>query len=73
MDSLYQLKPGQKATIESYQDFDLASRLMSMGVMPGLEVEFIRQSLSGAACIVKINALTLALRKVEAQKIQVKR
>lgn len=72
MDSLYQLQPGQKALIQAYHDFGLASRLMSMGVMPGLEVEFIRKSLTGAACIVKINELTLALRKSEAQQIQVK-
>jgi Fe2+ transport system protein FeoA len=69
MRNLHQLKPGESAIIEDFSDKLMASRLMSMGVIPGAEITLIRHSYSKASCIVQLQALTLALRKSEASGI----
>jgi ferrous iron transport protein A len=69
MRHLHQLASGETAIIQEFADLGLASRLISMGVLPGQEIKMVRHSFTGASCIVQLKALTLALRQSEAAGI----
>lgn len=49
----------------------LATKLMSMGILPGTKIKLVRTAPFGGACYVKANHHTLALRKTEAATIEI--
>jgi len=69
MRTLGELKSGESAVVASFRDNMLASRLMSMGVIPGTQVQIVRKSLTGATYFLQFSQLALAVRKEEAALI----
>jgi Fe2+ transport system protein FeoA len=61
---------GQKVVLKGYTDNRVASRLMSMGLLPGISLVLIRKSLLGSTYYIKAGQQFLALRKSEACSIQ---
>lgn len=66
---IYPLGKGKKGMIIGFSDDYIAKKLMSMGIIPGTSIEYIRQAPFGGTCYVKADNLTLALRKDEAAGI----
>lgn len=60
------VKKGVKGVVRGFKDDFLAQKLMSMGILPGTKIEFVRVAPLGGACYVKADNLILALRKTEA-------
>ena len=69
MMTLDQAKIGTSAKVVSFVESKIASRLMSMGIVPGISVSIIRKSLMGSTYFLQFPQLTLALRKEEAAQI----
>jgi ferrous iron transport protein A len=69
---LSDLKPGQKAIIESITDFEASLKLMEMGCIPGEMVELSRKAPLGDPIAITISGYQLSLRKSEAATIKVK-
>lgn len=69
MTTLDQIKPGKTAKIISYNNLLIASRLMSMGIIPGIDVIILRKTLAGSTYLLQFPQLTLALRKDEVEQI----
>lgn len=69
---LNQLKPGSSGIISSFTDSSLAARLMSMGLMPGSKVSYIRKAPFGNGLYIQFDNHFIALRKQEAACIQLK-
>lgn len=72
MRTLESLSPGETAIVKDIQHEQMASRLISMGLIPGVEIQLVRKSFSGATAIFRIREMLLALRKTEAQQIILK-
>jgi ferrous iron transport protein A len=68
---LTDLKMGQKATIVSIDDAIFSNRLLEMGCLPGEELEVIHFAPYGDPIAIKILGYSLALRKSEAETIEV--
>jgi ferrous iron transport protein A len=68
---LTDLKMGQKATIVSIDDAIFSNRLLEMGCLPGEELEVIHCAPYGDPIAIKILGYSLALRKSEAETIEV--
>ncbi|WAC41387.1 FeoA family protein [Pedobacter sp. SL55] len=66
---LSQLDPGQKGTIISFTDSEMAVKLMEMGCLPGEEVEVERCAPLGCPIAIRIAGYQLCLRKAEAAVI----
>lgn len=64
--SLSNCKKGTTFHIVRFTNNQIAARLISMGLLPGSEVQIIRTSPFGGACYIKANGQYLALRKEEA-------
>jgi len=56
---------GHKYLIIGYRDDLSGSKLMTMGLIPGSEIEILRKSPFGKVYYVKANAFCIALRKKE--------
>lgn len=69
---LNQAKPGLKGEISHFSDQGMGSKLMSMGVLPGSKIEYIRRAPFGGGCYVKVDSVLLGLRKAEAASIVLK-
>lgn len=65
------LRMGERAMIVRFEDECIANKLISMGMMPGAELEMVRTAPFGGGFYVKIDGINLALRSNEAQKIVV--
>ena len=71
--TLKDLKPGQFGVVESIgQKRPIRSRLMDMGVTPGVKVEVIKVAPLGDPIEINIRGYELSLRKDEAQNIVLK-
>ena len=70
--SITNLKEGNTAIISHFEDEEAASRLMTMGVLPGSKVEVIRIAPFGGGYYLKIDGSGLVLRKSEAGCIMLK-
>jgi ferrous iron transport protein A len=68
---LTDLKMGQKATIVGIADVLFSNRLLEMGCLPGEELEVIHFAPYGDPIAIKILGYSLALRKSEAETIEV--
>lgn len=69
MATLENIPIGQPVRIASYKDLFIASRLMSMGIIPGTEVQIVRTTFSGSTYFLQFPHLSLALRKDEVEQI----
>lgn len=69
MATLNEIQIGQPARIASYKNLSIASRLMSMGIIPGTEVKIIRTTFGGSTYFLQFPQLSLAMRKDEVEQI----
>jgi len=67
--TLSQLSPGQKGTIISFTDAEMAVKLMEMGCLPGELVEVERYAPLGDPIAIRVAGYQLCLRKTEAAVI----
>ena len=69
---LSELKKGQKAIVKSIEgDKEMKQRFLSFGLTKGSEVELIDCSFGKSNLEIKVDNTLLALRKQEANKIEV--
>ena len=66
------LQEGAKGTVVNFTDDHVASKLMSMGMLPGSAIEVIRIAPLQGGLYLKVDGNGLALRMQEAAHIQVK-
>lgn len=63
---------GTAGKVSHFNDPNIGSKLMAMGVLPGSQVRVVRKSPFGGGCYVKVDNFFLALRKEEADSIVLK-
>lgn len=63
------LKEGQEGIIHEFTNDRMASKLLSMGVLPGKMMQLIRRVPFGGGLYVKIEGQNMALRLEEARNI----
>ncbi|MEH0008136.1 MAG: FeoA family protein [Flavobacteriales bacterium] len=65
------LKKGQCGTIKGFFAGDLPEKFYEMGLLPGIRVELYNDSWSKDPLYLKMEGCALAIRKAEADKIEV--
>lgn len=68
---LSEAKVGATVRIDSIDDSPMKQRLMTMGVIPGTKVEILQSAPLGDPIAVRLRAYNLALRKDDAELIEV--
>ncbi|MEL7220000.1 MAG: FeoA family protein [Bacteroidota bacterium] len=63
---------GEEGIIGGFTDAQLASKLLSMGVLPGSQIKLIRRAPFGGAVYVSVDEHCLALREVEFAAIAIR-
>jgi Fe2+ transport system protein FeoA len=71
MRNLSQLAIGESAMIVQVKDMQLGCKLITMGFVPGNSVYIVRKTPFGHALYIKSGTHSIALRKSEAQNIEV--
>lgn len=69
--TLKSAKLGEIVRIDSVGESSLKQRLLTMGLIPGTRVEILQSAPLGDPIAVRLRAYNLALRKDDAEKIQV--
>ena len=69
--TLKSAKLGEIVRIDSVGESSLKQRLLTMGLIPGTRVEILRSAPLGDPIAVRLRAYNLALRKDDAETIQV--
>ncbi len=69
--TLCELRLGQSGIISNIEDKILLQKLLSMGIMVGQTVQLVRKTMMGNAFYVRINREFIALRRSEAEKINI--
>lgn len=69
---LSQVVPGEIGVIFEFLDSGVATKLLSMGVLPGSKIEVRRFAPWGGGMIIKVDELVIAVRKDEAETIAIK-
>jgi len=64
--------PGEIGVIFEFLDSGVATKLLSMGVLPGSKIEVRRSAPWGGGMIIKVDELVIAVRKDEAETIAIK-
>jgi len=67
--SILDLHKGETGRIIDYLDKEIASRLLTLGLLPNTRIKYIRKSPFGGAHYVKFNGHSIALREEEASSI----
>lgn len=67
--SLSDLKVGERARIISFKSNFEASRLMTMGILPGEVVKVAQKTVLGTSLFIQSENLRFALRRKEAESI----
>lgn len=67
-----ELRTGEKSLIHQFSDPQIEAKLLAMGVLPGRPLELVRRSMLGHTLYIKVDGLLIALRKEEAQCVQLK-
>lgn len=67
--SVKELRRGVKGQLIGFTDDQIAKQLMSMGIIPGSKISFVRQAPFGGGCYIKADGLMIALRSEEAASI----
>jgi len=73
MDTALDLGVGEIGTIRGFSRRDMASKLLSMGVLPGSRIEIIRKSPFGGSYYMAIDSHFLALRQKELLTIHIQK
>jgi ferrous iron transport protein A len=63
---LAKMKIGSKGQVSHFTDCCMACKLLSMGILPGTQIEMVRSAPFGGGCYIKADNLLIALRKSEA-------
>jgi Fe2+ transport system protein FeoA len=66
---LSDLKVGKEGKIHKYTDDVIASKLLSMGVLPGKSVRLVRRIPFGGGLYIKVENHNIAVREEEAKNI----
>ena len=69
MNTLADMKPGDKATIISFTDEELSLKLLEMGCIPGEEIIFKKNAPLGCPMSIEVSGYLLSLRKAEAATV----
>jgi len=69
---LSQLRRGETATIESFNDLSLSLKLLEMGCTPGETVTLVRTAPAGDPIAIEVSDYILSLRLQEASTVMVK-
>ena len=70
--SIYDLKPGDKALIQSVcGDEKFAKRLLALGFIEGTEVKLIATAPLGDPIIINLRGFNIAIRKNDAKNISI--
>lgn len=69
--NLTEIALNQSTKIHSFDNKEIASKLMAMGVMPGKTIEVLRKDSFSKTYIVLVQDLFLAIRATEAKQILV--
>jgi len=62
---------GSTVRIDSIAESSIKQRLMTMGLIPGTRIEVLRSAPLGDPIAIRLRAYNLALRKDDAEKIEV--
>lgn len=70
--TIYSLKAGHRAIVRSvHADGAIRQRLFDMGIIPNIEVIKERSALGGDPIWIRVGSIQLALRKNEAESVDV--
>ncbi len=69
LQTLSMLKDGEKGTIDHFTNDQMATKLLSMGVLPGKSIKVVRRLPFGGGLYIKIENQNIALREKEANDI----
>lgn len=69
---LANMKVGSKGHVSHFTDHCMACKLLSMGILPGTQIEVVRTAPFGGGCYIKADNLLIALRKTEACSIMIR-
>jgi ferrous iron transport protein A len=69
---LSELKRGQRAVIDSFNDYEASLKLLEMGCIPGEEIEVIRIAPLGDPMAIMVAGYQLSLRREEAAVMKVR-
>lgn len=73
INTLDQLKEGQKAIIDSFTDREISLKLLEMGCLPGEEIWIEYIAPLGCPIAVSVNGFVLGLRRKEAASVIIRR
>ena len=65
------LKVGHKALVYKFSSLYWGNKLMSLGILPGQKIELVRTSLLGTEYYVEVGQQLFALRKSEAEAVEI--
>ena len=69
---LHKLLPGESAQIISFhKDLTLQSRLVEMGILPGVEIRLLKKGPFNGPIEIKVRSYEVAIRYKDAMKINV--
>jgi ferrous iron transport protein A len=71
LEKLADLKEGTNGIVREFTDDKMASKLLSMGVLPGKSLRLVRRVPFGGGLYIKLDECNIAVRDLEAQNIMV--
>ena len=69
LEMLSNVKVGTSGTIRQFTDDFMASKMLSMGILPGKALKLIRRAPFGGGLYIKVEDNNIAVRDIEAQNI----
>lgn len=72
MRTILDLKRGESAIVEKFNDESLSCKLLTMGILPHAKITMVRKAPFGGAYYLKLNGLNVAVRENEAASIIIK-
>ena len=69
LETLSKIKVGTCGTIRQFTDDHMASKMLSMGILPGKVLKLIRKAPFGGGLYIKVGDNNIAVRDIEAQNI----
>jgi len=72
INTLAQLRKGDKAVIDSFTDSEISIKLLEMGCLPGELIQVKNIAPLGGTIAITVGGYTLGLRKAEASSVVVK-
>ena len=67
--TLSQLKKGETGVVHHFTNDEMASKLLTMGILPGKMLQLVRRVPFGGGLYIKVECHTIAVREAEAQNI----